>query len=97
MNPEPEEWVMLSPISRQVEEHIAYQEVEARVEEAIQSLPPACKTIFVMSRYEGMSYQEIANELDLSVKTVENQMGKALKTMRSYLKAYIRHLFQWVL
>ena len=56
-------------------------------------LPPACRTIFVLSRYEAMSYQEIADALDLSVKTVENQMGKALKTMRHYLRAYVRHLF----
>jgi RNA polymerase sigma-70 factor, ECF subfamily len=93
VNMEAEDLIRAAPASHQLEEHLGLKEVETRVEEAIRSLPPACRTIFVLSRYEHMSYQEIADSLNLSIKTVENQMGKALKTMREYLKVYIRHLF----
>jgi RNA polymerase sigma-70 factor (ECF subfamily) len=81
------------PTAEGVEDQLHFQEVESRVQEAIETLPPACKTIFVLSRYEEMSYKEIADSLQISVKTVENQMGKALRQMRQYLSAYTRHLF----
>jgi RNA polymerase sigma-70 factor (ECF subfamily) len=42
-----------------------------------------------MSRYEHLKYQEIAEQLGLSIKTVENQMGKALKILRQQLKEYL--------
>ena len=48
-------------------------------------LPPKCRQIFVMSRIDQFSYGEIAELLDLSIKTVENQMGKALKIFRKKL------------
>lgn len=54
-------------------------------QEAIESLPPKRKQIFKMSRNEGLTYEEIAVQLGISKKTVENQMGTALKTLRSYL------------
>ncbi|HEX2629415.1 MAG TPA: sigma factor-like helix-turn-helix DNA-binding protein, partial [Chitinophagaceae bacterium] len=49
-------------------------------------LPPQCLAIFKLSRFARLTYQQIADELNLSVKTVENQMGKALKLMREYAK-----------
>lgn len=57
-----------------------------RVHQEINNLPPRCSEIFKMSRFEGLKYQEIADHLDISVKTVEVQMGKALKTLRENLK-----------
>ena len=45
-------------------------------------LPPERKKIFLLAKRDGLKYQEIADELRLSVKTVENQMGKALKALR---------------
>ena len=57
-------------------------EVEARIQKAITELPVERQKIFRMSRFEEMKYKEIAEELNLSVKTVENQMGKALKSLR---------------
>ncbi len=97
VNMESEDLLNISPASHSLEEHLSFKEVETRVDEAINALPPACRTIFVLSRYEHLSYQEIANQLNLSVKTVENQMGKALKIMREYLNVYIKHLFSWLL
>jgi RNA polymerase sigma-70 factor (ECF subfamily) len=81
------------PSTEGAEDQLHFQELESRVHDAIETLPPACKTIFVLSRYEEMSYKEIAESLQISVKTVENQMGKALRQMRQYLSVYTKHLF----
>lgn len=64
-------------------------ELEARVEAAIAQLPAQCQLIFRMSRFEELRYQEIADQLNLSVKTVENQIGKALKLLRAELADYL--------
>jgi RNA polymerase sigma-70 factor (ECF subfamily) len=55
------------------------------ITEALESLPPQCKLIFFKSRFNKMKYAEIAKEMDLSVKTVEVQIGKALKILREKL------------
>ena len=68
------------------EEQLFEDEVQQQVARAIGELPPRCQTIFKLSRYEELTYKEIANQLDISVKTVENQMGKALKVLRLSLK-----------
>ncbi len=57
-------------------------ELKERIHTAMNELPEQCRTIFQMSRFEGLKYQEIADEMGLSVKTIENQMGKALKLLR---------------
>ena len=56
--------------------------IESRLWTAIDSLPERCRDIFLMSKRDGMKYQEIAEELNISIKTVENQMSKALKTLK---------------
>lgn len=71
-------------------DHLAiHVELEEKIRAAIQTLPEQCRLIFTMSRFEELKYQEIADQLNLSVKTVENQMGKALKLMRAQLKEYL--------
>lgn len=64
-------------------------ELERKIHQAIAKLPEQCRLIFTMSRFEELKYQEIADQLGISIKTVENQMGKALKLMRGYLKEYL--------
>ncbi len=59
--------------------------MEGRLRKALNELPAQCRTIFQLSRFENLKYHEIASELGLSAKTVENQMGKALRLMRSKL------------
>jgi RNA polymerase sigma-70 factor (ECF subfamily) len=60
-------------------------EMEDRIVEAIGALPNQCKRIFEMSRFDGLSNSEIADTLSLSKRTVETQISKALKTLRSQL------------
>ncbi|PIB35158.1 hypothetical protein BFP72_06980 [Reichenbachiella sp. 5M10] len=67
------------------EDEMVYEEIKRYVQDAIDALPPKCKVIFNLSRNAGMSYKEIAEELDLSVKTVENQVGVALRKLRERL------------
>ncbi|QGK77271.1 RNA polymerase sigma-70 factor [Flavobacterium sp. SLB02] len=64
-------------------------ELENDIYKAINELPQQCRTIFQMSRFEQLKYQQIADQLNISVKTVENQMGKALKVLRSKLVEYL--------
>ena len=64
-------------------------ELEERIEIAISSLPLERQKIFKLSRFEGKKYKEISEELNISVKTVEGQMSKALKYMREVLKDYL--------
>lgn len=66
------------------------KETNTRVINAIDTLPPKCREVFVKSRYEGKRYAEISLELNISVKTVEAQMGKALKILRNLLTDLIK-------
>ncbi len=68
-----------------VEDQIQARELEAKISTALEKLPEACREVFILSRYEGLSYKEIAETLDISVKTVENQIGKALRIFREQL------------
>ena len=72
-----------------VEEAGTYRELETRLQHALEELPERCRTIFQLSRFEGLKYREIADLLGLSVKTVENQMGKALRVLREKLKIFL--------
>jgi RNA polymerase sigma-70 factor (ECF subfamily) len=64
-------------------------ELETRLDVALRELPEKCRTIFQMSRFEELKYQEIADRLQLPVKTVENQMGKALRLLRVKLADFL--------
>lgn len=75
----------VDPVSRD----IAARELQKKIDEALRQLPEQCRTIFQMSRFEDLKYREIADKLNLSVKTVENQMGKALKIMRLQLVEFL--------
>lgn len=60
-------------------------ELEARVYEIISKLPGRCSQIYIMSRVDGKRNREIADELNLSIRTVETQISKALKSLRDNL------------
>ena len=65
------------------------KELENKFREALNELPEQCRTVFQLSRFEDMKYREIADKLDISVKTVENHMGKALKLLRTKLVDFL--------
>lgn len=70
-----------------------YEETLHRVKLLVESMPPQCKKIFLLSRFESKGNKEIAKELNLSLKTIEAHMGKALGIMRKGLKDYITLIF----
>lgn len=75
--------------SNNASEKTTLRELELKLEQALKELPERCRTIFQMSRFESLKYQEIADQLGLSIKTVENQMGKALKILRLKLVDFL--------
>jgi RNA polymerase sigma-70 factor, ECF subfamily len=73
----------------QTEKALEQSELQQEIQKAIALLPEQCRMVFKLSRFEDMKYSEIATHLNISVKTVENHMGKALKLMREQLKDYL--------
>jgi RNA polymerase sigma-70 factor (ECF subfamily) len=65
------------------------REMQVIIEKTLDSLPERCSRIFRLNRFEGLKYQEIARKLSISIKTVEANMGKALKMLRKNLKNYV--------
>jgi RNA polymerase sigma-70 factor (ECF subfamily) len=74
---------------RSKEDQMIISELEQRIREAIDRLPLGRRKIFILSRYEGLTYNEIAARLSVSVKTVENQMSSALRFLREELADYL--------
>jgi RNA polymerase sigma-70 factor (ECF subfamily) len=72
-----------------VEDQLVALELQEKLSQSINLLPPKCKQVFMLSRFDGMKYAEIADYMGISVKTVENQMSKALKRLRRYLHHYL--------
>lgn len=69
-------------------ENIQARQLQEQISQILDALPERCSTIFKMSRYQGLTYNEIAEALSISVKTVEANMGKALAVFRTKLKQY---------
>jgi len=83
------EWLTPTPVTQQhhYEEHSEF--VEA-ARQAIEDLPDRARQIYTLSRKDGLTYREIAIVLDVSVKTVESQMSRALKILRKSLSEYVQ-------
>ena len=64
-------------------------DLREKLADALNELPEKCRTIFQLSRFEELKYQEIADRLQISIKTVEAQMGKALKILRIKLVDFL--------
>jgi len=64
------------------------EEMSRRIQELIEELPPQCRKIFLLNRFEGKKYQLIADELKISIKTVEGHISKALVNLRAGLRDY---------
>lgn len=83
----------------QVGEQIKGQENELyeRFQLALEKLPDKCRMVFNLSRFEELKYQQIADRLEISIKTVEAHMGKALKTLRVELAEFLPLLLIFLL
>jgi RNA polymerase sigma-70 factor (ECF subfamily) len=75
--------------SEHVQGKMGTKELQKRFREALNELPEQCRTVFQLSRFEDMKYKQIADKLDISIKTVENHMGKALKLLRTKLVDFL--------
>lgn len=67
---------------------ILEKEIQLQIDEGILGLPEKCRLVFTKSRIEGLRHKEIADTLDISTKTIENHITKALKHLKVHLKEY---------
>lgn len=77
------------PDRARVQEELEASQLQMVINETIESLPDRCRVIFVMRRMEGLSLKEIAEKLEISPKTVENQLTKAIKVLRAAVEPYV--------
>lgn len=70
------------------QEQMEFSELENFLNRVIDALPEKCRLVFVLNRFEQLSYKEVAEKLNISVKTVENQMSKALRILRAEMLNY---------
>lgn len=68
------------------EKSILEFDIKDRIDEAVSLLPEKCRNVFIKSRFQGLSNKEIADQLDISLKTVEKHLSKALKLFREKFK-----------
>jgi len=84
-----EELSVLNEVSGSISEDpillMQAHEMQKKIDQAIAAMPDGCRMVFMLSREDQLSYKEIAEMLQISIKTVENQMGKALRIMREHL------------
>ena len=92
----PPDTAPVAPVAPDALDALHAAEAADAVAAALQQLPRQCRIVFELSRYEEMSYQQIAEALEISPKTVENQMGKALRIMRRELAGVLKNLY-WLL
>lgn len=78
-----------------MEEEINASNLRERAKVLIQALPPRQREVFLLNRVHDLSYKEIAERLDISVKTVERHMAEALKFLRKHLGTYIVYWIVW--
>lgn len=75
--------------NQETTDFLELDELNDKIVAALDKIPEKCREIFELNRFEGKRYKEIAEHLNLSLKTVENQMGKALKILRAELGEYL--------
>jgi RNA polymerase sigma-70 factor (ECF subfamily) len=69
--------------------NFVFEELQAHINTALEKLSPACRKVFELSRFEDRKNKEIAEELNLSIKTVEAHISKALRSLKADLKDYL--------
>jgi len=71
-------------------------EFQKRIQDVLNALPAQCRQVFGLSRFEALKYREIAEQLGISVKTVETHMGKALRILRVELAEYLTLIWLFI-
>lgn len=66
-----------------------FEQYQKKVQQSIEKLPPRCKQIYLLNRRSGLTYIEIADHLNISINTVNTQMGRALQYLRDHLSDYM--------
>lgn len=79
------------------DEYLDRDQLEKEIYKIIDNLPPKCGQVFRLSRFEGKSHQEISEAMDISKKTIENHMTRALRTLRDQLKERELLLMIWMI
>lgn len=69
--------------------NLVFDELQAQIQSSLEKLTPACRKVFEMSRFADKKNREIAEELNLSLKTVEAHISKALRTLKADLKDFL--------
>ncbi|MCP3932264.1 MAG: RNA polymerase sigma-70 factor [Bacteroidetes bacterium] len=87
---EPSKLPEQSTVSNNPQENLEAEDLKKIINDSIDKLPKRCRTIFTLCRLENMSHKEIAEQLNISTKTVENQMTKALKILRRAIAPYLK-------
>ncbi len=77
-------------VSRSAEHELEFEELQELIADTLKELPLRRSTIFRMHRFEGKKYEAIASSLGLSIKTVEAEMSKALKTLKNKVELYFK-------
>ena len=77
------------PFDTEVQEKLEASQLQKVINTAIENLPDRCRVVFALRRFEELSVKEIAAQLEISPKTVENQLTKALKILRSAVAPYV--------
>lgn len=75
------------------ESNLSREEIESLITNALYTLSPRCREIFILSRFEGLKHKEIADRLNISTNTIEGHITTALKKLKEILKDYIIVLF----
>ncbi|MDR3652891.1 MAG: RNA polymerase sigma-70 factor [Paludibacter sp.] len=70
------------------ENYVLYSDLESHLTDALNKLPITCREAFEMNRFDGLKYKEIAEKLEVSERTIEVRIGKAIGLLRHYLKEF---------
>jgi len=76
----------------EADDKISDAEISTLIRKGVDTLPEKCREIFILCKLEGLTYDEISEYLDISKKTVDNQMGIALRKLREFLNIRLRKL-----
>lgn len=78
-------------------EDLSQKEMAAQIKDAVDSLPDRCRQVFILAKYDGKSHKEIGQIMDISPKTVENQVARAMKLLRGLLASYYKTMIIFLL